>query len=157
MDAKGRKHIISLEVVWWLITAVITFGVLFPIWQKVPDYPFWLTNSIFIVVFITYARLIFFTNYSFLGENKVLKFIFIAISVPVIFLLIHHLNKFQTFLDEQGPVAIVGNMSIEDEASIMGYIHKEMLFFATASIITAILLPFKMVVSIWKTYNKDRF
>lgn len=148
------KGIISIELLWWLITAVITAAILLPVWQKINNYPFWTANIIFIVVFITYTRLIFLTRYSFLSYNNRIKFIFIALTVPVVFLLINQLNQFQTFLDENGPASIVGIRPLREELSMIGYIHKEITFFATASIISAIIMPFKMVISIWKSYNK---
>lgn len=148
------KGILSIELLWWLITAVITFAILLPIWQKINEFPFWTANIIFIVVFITYTRLIFLTRYSFLAFNNKVKFVFIAITVPVVFLLINQLNYFQTFLDENGPASIVGKRPLQEELSMIGYVHKEITFFATASIITAIIMPFKMVISIWRNHNK---
>ncbi|MCB0661198.1 MAG: hypothetical protein KDC24_00550 [Saprospiraceae bacterium] len=148
------KELLTIEMVWWLITAIITIAFLIPIWQNISNYPFWTENVIFIVVFITYARLIFLTRYSFLAHNIRLKFIFIAITVPVVFLLINELNQFQTFLDENGPSSIVGKRPLQEELSMISYIHKQIMFFATASIISAVIMPFTMVVSIWKNHNK---
>ncbi len=154
MIEQRRNQLIGLEVLWWFITALIVVSVLFPIWQNVPRYPFWLTNILFIVVFITFSRLILLMKYSLIANQKMVKVAITLIIVPIVFLLISQLNVFRTFLDEKGPEAVVGSYINGQLDGLVRYIKNEMLFFGTGSIITAILLPFRLVISVWRNYNR---
>jgi uncharacterized membrane protein YbaN (DUF454 family) len=57
----------------WLITALVVAGVLYPVLTTVSSYPFLLTNIIFIVAFITFARYIFQLKHSFLAHRTFFK------------------------------------------------------------------------------------
>lgn len=80
------------------------------------------------------------------------------ISIPMIFLLIEGLVGFQTFVDEnsyEGLLAYSSEaMSNDQQYKIAEYIKKEVLFFGSASIIASLALPFRLVVSIWRGYNR---
>jgi hypothetical protein len=52
-----QKH--YLELIWWVITVLITIAVLFPIYSSLPSYRFGWINIIYIVSFITVSRYIF--------------------------------------------------------------------------------------------------
>jgi len=125
---------------------VVVGGVLYPVWREVPDYPFWLSNIIFIVVFFTFARWIFFTRHTFFAGKQRLKIFVIAVSVPVIFLLISELNFFQTSIDEERLENALSHLDGSRQEQLFSYIRNEMIFFGTGSIIAAIILPFKMAV-----------
>ncbi|MEZ4931510.1 MAG: hypothetical protein R2788_05200, partial [Saprospiraceae bacterium] len=56
---KQKKLHIRLELIWWMITLVIIIGLFIPIYTTQKDYPFWMSNTIFVLVFITFSRYIF--------------------------------------------------------------------------------------------------
>lgn len=151
---------ISLELLWWVVTFVIAFFVLFPITKAFHTYPFWWLNIIFIVVFITWSRYIFLLKHTFLAKRIWIKTILIVLSIPLIFILIGGINEFQVFLDEQGPEILFSNTYVKEslsgprELSLFSYIRKETLFFGVGSVIAAVIFPCRMLVSIWRQLNR---
>ena len=144
-----------LEAVWWIVTLLVVGVVLYPIYSKAgATYPFFKGNILFIVVFITFTRLIFLLKHTFLANMEKVKLAIILFSAIIVFLLVNQLNLFQTYLDENGPDSFLGHLPIIEQSNLDGYIRKEMLFFGVGSIIAAILLPFRMLISIWKGRNR---
>jgi len=150
---KRTNLLILLELVWWIATAIITIGVLYPIWQSTVDYPFWTTNIIAIVAAITITRYIFLTDFTFLAKWKYFKVALVSITLPIVFLLIQNLSDFQAYLDEEGLDHVLKNLNSADRESMFSYIRSQMLFFGTASIIAGIVMPIKLTKSVWKNFN----
>ncbi len=142
-----------LEVIWWLITAIVAFIILFPLCNELSEYPFFWDNLLFIVVFITFSRLIFLLRYSFIAKQKYIKTGLIFVCIIVAFILIEKVTGFKIFLDDNGPEAIVGSLPREAQSSMMTYIKSEMMLFGVGSVISSIILPFRLVLSIWRVWN----
>ena len=153
---KSKSLFIWLELIWWVVTALIAVGVLLPIYQSTVDYPFWGINILFIIAAVTLARLIFLTKFTFLAERKYLKFALILITAPIVFFFINQLVNFQTYLDEIGIDDVLKHLQPEHQESMLNYIRTEMIFFGTAAIISMIIFPLKMVKSIWRNFNPER-
>lgn len=65
------------------------------------------------------------------------------------------MNDFQVFLDKVGMYEAVGHLPTMEEATSMAeYIRTEILIFATFSIIAAGTLFIRMIMQMWKLYNK---
>lgn len=150
MDSKK----IQLELLWWVVTAFIVGGVLFPIKSKLADYPFLVINIIFILVFITFTRYIFLLKHTFIAKQQILKAAIIFLCVPLLFYLISSLNYFQTYLDEEGIESLLEVIPYDKRGNLDGFIRKEMIFFGVGSIVATALLPLRMLMSIWRTHNK---
>lgn len=145
---------LKLELSWWLITLLIVLGVLLPIYMSIATtYPFYFINVVYIVVFVTLARYIFLLKYTFLAERQRLKLIIFFLCIPLVFYLIQELNYFQTFLDEEGFEAVVGSLSLQSQDSMVKYIRNEMLLFAVGGVISGIVLPIRLMISIWRLRN----
>jgi len=145
---------VALEIIWWVVTALITAGVLFPIVTTVDGYPFLWVNSIFIIVFVTFTRYIFLLKYTFLAYSQYGKAAFILTSLITIFLLGQEVNLFQTFVDENGWEAVVGEGAYTYRQTLVDYIHTEMLFFGVGSILSAVVLVFRLLISVWRYHNR---
>jgi hypothetical protein len=152
----NQKNILSfkLELVWWLISIIVVVVVLFPILSKVKEYPFQFVNIVFILLFITLARYIFLLKHTFLANQQILKAILGVLCIPIIFYLISEINYFQTYLDEEGLESIMPNLALDRQGSLINYIRSEVLFFGVGSLITAIIFPVRMLVSIWRLHNR---
>ena len=153
--AKQTNLLLSLEAVWWVFTFIVLGAVLYPILSNVDSYPFLLQNIIFIIAFITLARHLFFLKHTFIAKQQVVKVGLIFISIPLIFFLIHQLNIFQTFLDENSMDEFMTGMNFTNKPWLIKFIRTEMIFFGVGSIITAIFFPIRMLISIWRTKNRD--
>lgn len=143
-----------LELIWWIFTLILVAGVLYPILSKIENFPFLAANIVFILVFVTFTRYIFLLKHTFLAKQQILKIAIVLIGIPIIFLLINQINLFQTFLDENGIEGIVGDLPFGKRENIAKFIRAEMLFFGVGSVISSIVLPFRLVVSVWRTRNR---
>ena len=155
MDNKQQSLFLKLEILWWIITAIIVLGILYPIYSKVEsNYPFYFANILFIVVFITFTRLIFLLKFSFLANWEKVKIALITITPILLFFLVNELNYFQTFLDEKGVENFLAKMSIPEQETMRKYITAEMLLFGVGSLISAVILPIRLLMSIWRARNR---
>ena len=151
---KKNSLLVKFEILWWIFTLVLLIGILYPILPYLNSYTFLFTNLIYIIVFITITRYIFFLRHTFLAHKEILKLVFIFLSVPFVFYLIQALNTFQTFLDNYGIAAVLGTVPEAATKSMASYVYSEMLLFGVGSIVSAIIFPFRLALSIWRTRNK---
>ena len=130
--------------------------VLYPIWSKVTVYPERINyyNLAYIVIFITLTRYMFLMKYTFLANSQVAKAIMIIIVLPIIIFSIDGIFSFRQILDNDGYAAICQGVADEQVNAIGMYYRNEYLFFGVSAIITAIIFPFRMVVSIWRKINR---
>ena len=155
MEVQQKSLFIKLELLWWLSTAIIALGILYPIYTKVGEaYPFYRSNLLFIITFITFTRLIFLLRHSFLANWEKIKIGLIVVTPILLFYLINELNFFQTFLDEKGVENFLAKMSISERESLRKYITAEMLLFGVGSLVAAMVLPVRLLISIWRARNR---
>lgn len=154
MDTTKLRLSGLMELIWWIMTALVVVVILFPVFENVPEYPFWTYNILYITLFITYTRYIFHLKHTWLARLFWLKIIFIFTSIPVTFLLIEGINSFQVYLDEVGINDFLGHLSNVQQQSLATYIRTEMIFFGTAAVIGSILWPIRLIISIWRVRNR---
>lgn len=78
----------------------------------------------------------------------------IAISVILFFVMSTALSDFNNFLDIEGLQTLVTHLHVRQQSNMINYMKSEMLFFGVGSIIAGILLPFRMIVSLWRMRNR---
>ena len=147
--------LLRLEFTWWAVTLLLAVGILLPLRAYWNTYSFLWSNIIFILTFVTIARYIFLLPYTFLAHREGLKVSLFFLCIPVIFLLIQELNQFQIFLDYTGREAILGGHSAQKiDNRLINYTYSEMLLFSVGSIISAIIFPFRLLLSVWRKRNR---
>lgn len=149
-----KKTIGQLELLWWLITVLVLAAVLLPIYFNIGNFPFYLLNAVVITCFITLGRYIFLLPYTFLAKRETLKIIIIFLCIPLIFYLIQELNYFQTFIDEQGVEKLVGKRPADEQMGWASFIQNEILLFGVGAVITSVIFPFRLILSIWRGRNR---
>ena len=145
----------TMEALWLVITAVIIFGIMFPIWRDVSEYPFNFTNMVHIFVFVTFARYIFLLKHTWLAQRKWVKIVLALSCIYIGLLLIRSLNAFTLFSEEYGLQSFMEDLPHKAQWPLTKYIRTEFIFFAVGSIITAILFPLRLIVSIWRGINRQ--
>ena len=151
---KQQSLTIQMELLWWVITAVILFAVLFPIVNKIDDYPFLIPNILFIIIFITFTRYIFLLKHTFLAQRQTLKIVIFFLCLPLTWYIILNLQSIQGFIDNHGIDSLVNNLPYKEHWSYTNYIKTEMYFFGAGSLVVAILLPLRLLLSIWRNKNR---
>jgi hypothetical protein len=158
IDKKQFNLKLQLEIIFCLVTAIITFMVIYPILNNFVKFGFLYSNIIFVVVFVTYTRLIFLLKYSLIANVQWMKFVLIFISIPLIFKLIEWVFNFQIFIQSEGLDSYKAyfKTGIPDSTreTLLNYMKREFLFFGVAATISAIILPFRLLISFWRVYNK---
>lgn len=150
----SNSKMLQLELLWWLTTLLIALLVLLPVALKLPNYPFWTINLLYIATFITTTRYIFLLSSTFLARRLWWKLAIIFLSIPFVFYLIQELNGFQTYLDEQGVEAVVGVLPFQEQQGMYQYVRNEMLLFGTGAIVGSVIFPFRLIISIWRVRNR---
>ena len=156
MTKQDTSKLRQLESLWWALTLFMVVLILTPIYLTVDNFPFYILNSIYIVTFITVTRYIFLLKYTFVARREIWKIIFVFLMIPAIFLLVQELNLFQTFLDENGMEAMVGEiLPLSRRTAINKYIYNEIMLFGIGSIISCTVLPFRLLISVWRGRNGE--
>ena len=149
---KGK---VTLELLWWVITGVLVVLFLLPVFLNVGErYPFYQSNIVFIVIFITFTRIIFLLKHMLFAHNKILKLILIFAPIPLFFYSMDALFNFQDFIDKGEHINMLSQLSPDKAMNISKYIRYEFVFFGTGSILVIFLLPIRMIISIWRGINK---
>lgn len=151
---------LQLEIIWWIVTAIITFLLVSPIINNMLDYQFLYSNIIFIIIFITYTRYFFLLKHTFLARAQILKFVLIFASIPLVFKLVEFIFAYQDFLDTEGlntfDAYFREGLDIKARERLLAYMSREFLFFGVGSVIAAVILPFRLLISFWRVYNKSK-
>ncbi len=145
---------LRFEMIWWLITLLVTAAVLYPILSSISEYPFIQINILYIVILITISRYIFLLKYTFLAKQQILKVILTFLCIPLIFYLVQELTTFQIYLDDNGFDLMLKEMPFQNRTGLASFIYNEMLFFGTGSIIATAIFPFRMLASVWWQRNR---
>ena len=146
--------IVKSELIWWVVTLVLLLIMLLPIYLSNSKYPFWIQNAIFVVVFVTFTRYIFLLKHTVLRFAQWAKVVVLIACIPLAFNLVQWLNAFHQFTDEIGVQALFANLSEKDQSRMVEYTKAEMTFFGVGSILATIVMPFRMLISFWRTFNK---
>ncbi len=149
-----QKEKIIVEIIWWVVSFLFAAVIILPILQKTTYFPFTLINVFFVVTFITIFRHIFFLKHALIARAQYVKLIIIFICIPLIFNLVNNLNFFITRIDELSYEPYLGHLEPVIRTGLEKYIRIEMILFGAGSVIAAVILPFRMAVSIWKQKNR---
>jgi hypothetical protein len=151
---------IFLEILGWALTLLILCICLFPLYKGFDtSYFFWVQNILFILIFITFTRYIFLLPHTWIAKRTWAKFLFFFISIPIAFKLVETLGLFNMFCDEQSPDGFIqsmrNGMTTTEQLELVRYTINETFFFGVASTVSAIILPFRMVISYWRQVNHE--
>ena len=149
-----NRYKVLAELLWWICTLIVVVIVLMPIREYAPTFPFFVQNAMLIAAFITFTRYIFFLPITFLARMKWIKVAIIAGAAIFFFIVSNALSDFRNFVDEKGLQTLVDHLHVTKQSSVILYIKNEMIFFGVGSIITGILLPIRMIISLWRMRNK---
>lgn len=155
-----KKLLLTLELVFWVVTAVITYGVLRPIITNLTGFPFLWHNVLAIVVTVTYTRYIFLWKYTFFSKSNIIRALIMIASIPLVFFLIQNTNSLQSYIDDYGYEAFMDllkqPLSDERRLGLLEYIKSEFVFFSTGAVLAGVVLPIRMIISFWRTKNNEK-
>lgn len=144
----------KIEMIWWVFTLILAAMVLLPIWRKAPAYPFFAQNLLFIIAFVTFTRYIFLLPTTLIARQKWIKVFVIAGAAIAFFVMATAMSDFRNFIDERGLQTLVTHLHVTQQTSIINYIKNEMIFFGVGSSIACVVLPLRMIISLWRMRNR---
>jgi hypothetical protein len=147
---------LTLELVWWVATAVVVSVVMFPIWKDFPNFPFQMANIGSVVCFVTFTRYAFLLKHTFLADKLYPKIGFILVSFVVVGTLLAYMQSFNVWIDSGLPDGALQSITEKKRISLLEYIKSEYLLFAVGSIISVVLLAGRLLVSIWRLRNRGK-
>lgn len=143
------------EALWWLFCGIVCLLVLIPIYLKKIEFPFWGHNIYFIVCFITFVRWLFLWPTTPYAWNQWFKAIIIFLMIFILFFAYTKFQDFKIYMDDIGLQEMVKDLDSELQDGMMKYIRTEVVFFSSASIISGLVIPFKLIWSIWTQHNRN--
>jgi FlaA1/EpsC-like NDP-sugar epimerase len=154
MMDKRQRLLLVLEMLWWVVTAIVVLAVLYPIQKAMHVWPFQTWNIVFVITLVTLTRYIFLLPHTFLAKRQEIKVGLIIAVFPFLFYLIGGLSGFMTYVEEHTFEQLTGHLPAADKKSIENYLWNEMLFFGAGSIIAAPVLAGRLFLSIWRLRNR---
>lgn len=162
MDNLGKERLgkALMELLWWLVTAIITWVIVKPLWSGFVIHDFIYELILFVVVFITYSRYVFGLKYTFLAYFQPMKFALIFLTIPFGFYLIQLFFGYKDFLEKQNEGMVEFDtyfregLSFNEHYQLLEYLSSMYNFFALSAIIIVIIAPFRLLISYWRVYNK---
>jgi hypothetical protein len=152
-----KNNKVLLEIVWWIVTAVILTAIMFPIWKNFPDFKFNVTNIVYVVCFITFTRYAFLLKYTFLANWEKGKIAFVICVFAIAGILFVQMQDFNVWYDNGNPDVLLKSVKKENlRPSLLEFIKTEFVFFAVASVIAAFLLAGRLLVSVWRLRNRGK-
>ena len=151
---KRQSLTLLLELLWWVVTAVIVALVLYPVHKAMYVWQFEWLNIIFIVTLVTFTRYIFLLPHTFLARMQVLKVVLMLLLFPATFALINEVSGFMIFIEENTWDPITGHLPPSQKRSVEQYMWVEMLFFGVGSFIAAPVLALRLFQSVWRVRNR---
>lgn len=149
------KQKVYFEILWIIVTLTVISLVLLPIYMTLGDqFPFYRDNAILILIGITFTRYIFLLKHHWVVSSKWFKIILIFFPIVILFFLLDLLYNFQLFNDQEGIKSIMEGMTYMSQNQMELYIKSEMIFFWVTAFISNFLLPFRMIISLWRKINK---
>ncbi len=146
---------LQLELIWWLVTGIVVVAVMLPIWQTMPNFPFFSTNIVYILAMLTFARYAFGLEYTFLSHAMKVKMVFLLFSLLILGLFIGPLNDFQRWWDEGDHDTIFQTIPFAKRDGLSSYIKSEFSFFAIGGFLACLWFTTRLFRSVWRQWNNE--
>lgn len=153
MDKK-QSLTIGLELIWWVITALVVWAVLHPIHKAMQVWPFEGWNIAFVIILITFARYLFLMKHTLLARQQEIKVVLFLCMFPLTFVLMNQVNTFMVYIEENTWDTLTGHLPVADKKAIESYIWNEMLFFGVGAAISTPAFAVRLLISVWRTRNR---
>lgn len=145
---------LNLAGLWILAMILLPVISLWPIYSNELDYPFYLNNFVFILTPIFFLRYIFFIKFTFIENTLIPKLLFIPLAIVLIIYSYRGFNEFVNFYNDNGIFYSLEKFDLKKQDFLSTYINRQFIFFAVFSMIVSIIMPFRMLISVWRVYNK---
>ncbi|MCB0534208.1 MAG: hypothetical protein H6574_23755 [Lewinellaceae bacterium] len=151
---KQQQLTLWLELLWWVLTALIVWLVLYPIHKAMYVWPFEGWNIAFVVCTITLTRYIFLLKFTPIAWLQEVKVGLILLMFPLTFIMVDAVNGFMVYIEEHTWEALTGHLPAAQQKGIESYMWTEMLFFGVGSFVAPPVFAVRLFMSVWRTRNR---
>ena len=155
MFQNAKAKLLAIEGVSLLMTAVVVVVVMYPIWSQFPEFKFQWTNVLYIAAFLTFTRYTFLLRYTFLATAQNVKIGFILLTLIIILGLVTQIQDFNVWIDAGDPERLMPLVPQSRRDGLLSYIKSEFLFFAVGAVVASLFLAVRLMMSVWRTRNKE--
>ena len=155
MFQNEKAKLLAIEGISLLMTAVVVVVVMYPIWTQFPEFRFQWTNVLYIVAFLTFTRYTFLLRYTFLAKAQNVKIGFILLTLIIILGLVTQIQDFNVWIDAGDPERLMPLVPQSKRDGLLSYIKSEFLFFAVGAVVASAFLAGRLLMSVWRTRNKE--
>ena len=155
MFQNEKAKLLAIEGISLLMTAVVVVVVMYPIWTQFPGFRFQWTNVLYIIAFLTFTRYTFLLRYTFLAKAQNVKIGFILLTLIIILGLVTQIQDFNVWIDAGDPERLMPLVPQSKRDGLLNYIKSEFLFFAVGAVVASTFLAGRLLMSVWRTRNKE--
>ena len=155
MFQNEKAKLLAIEGISLLMTAVVVVVVMYPIWTQFPQFKFQWTNVLYIIAFLTFTRYTFLLRYTFLAKAQNVKIGFILLTLIIILGLVTQIQDFNVWIDAGDPERLMPLVPQPKRDGLLNYIKSEFLFFAVGAVVASAFLAGRLLMSVWRTRNKE--
>lgn len=139
---------------WLLLILLLPALVLWPVYSNDIVFTFYFYNILIITAPVFFLRYIFFIKYTFIEKTIVPKLLIMPLALILGIYSYIILNEFIDFYNNNGIYYSLEDFSLDKQEFLGNYIFRQFIFFAAFTMITCIVIPFRMLISVWRVYNK---
>jgi hypothetical protein len=150
-----KTKLLAIEAISLLMTAIVVAVVMYPIWTQFPEFSFNWTNIVYILAFLTFTRYTFLLRYTFIATQQNIKIGFILLTLIIILGLVTQIQDFNVWIDAGDPDRLMPNVPQSKRDALLKYIKSEFMFFAVGAIVASVFLSGRLMMSVWRTRNKE--
>jgi hypothetical protein len=150
-----KTKLLAIEAISLLMTAIVVVAVMYPIWTQFPEFSFNWTNIVYILAFLTFTRYTFLLRYTFVATQQNIKIGFILLTLIIILGLMTQIQDFNVWIDAGDPDRLMPNVPQSKRDALLKYIKSEFMFFAVGAIVASVFLSGRLMMSVWRTRNKE--
>ena len=110
---------------------------------------------LYITAFLTFTRYTFLLRYTFLATAQNVKIGFILLTLIIILGLVTQIQDFNVWIDAGDPERLMPLVPQSKRDGLLSYIKSEFLFFAVGAVVASAFLAGRLLMSVWRTRNKE--
>jgi hypothetical protein len=158
MNVETKAKLV-VELVWWVFTIAIVGLVIWPVYKVFQVIPYLGDNILFIVAAITFSRYTFLLKQTFFVNSTPIKIFMIFLCLPLVLTVANRIHVLQVYLDQIGMSGfhdfVRPNVSHDTLRWGVLYFSQEYFFFGVTAVVAAVTFAGRMILSIWRAYNKE--
>jgi len=141
-------------LLWLIFTILLISVVLWPIYSNNINYQFYFNNILFIVVAVYFFRYIFRIKHTLIENKLLVKLIIMPLGIVMAIYTYMAMNDFIDYYQSFGIYKSLEKFDLDKQYFLGDYIQNQYLFFGVAALVSSIIIPIRMLISVFRVYNK---